>query len=107
MDQNQASVFLMPTSSNPGERLANTGTTEAVSAASYGGSYISIQVGAVPVRVTINGNSGSTTQVAATDLRLPAESLWNHACSSAEGYVHCEAADGSSAYEMWLWKSSP
>ena len=107
MDENRAAIFVMPTALNAAFRLNGTGTTEDVDDVARGGSYISILVGAVAIRVTINDNATATTQVATTDLRLPAETLWHHSCSNRERYVHCEAADGASAYEAWVWNSSP
>lgn len=109
----QASEMLVPsgdaTAPYDEQRLANTGTTESVNATSLViGSMATLVVGGVAVRVRWRGTGGLATQVATTQQIVPAYGRidWT-VVSNRSAFVYVEAADGASAYEAWVWSSSP
>lgn len=87
------------------ERHAETDQAETVTSPLHVGSYATIQVGAIPVRVSFNSNPSSTDQVDITDLRLAEGSTFTYVVDSASRHIHFEA-DGAGAYEVWVWRSS-
>lgn len=89
------------------ERLAATGTTESSnSGALIIGNMATILVGAVPVRFVLRSDRGLAGQVATTDMYLPAGGSFTWTVDHLTRHIYIEAADGSSAYEAWVWKSS-
>ena len=88
--------------------LAGTGTTEDVNdTALTVGAQATLQVGAGSVRVTWDNDSAGASKVGTTDLLLPAGGRFDWTVETHTRYVHVEAGDGSSAYEAWVWQSSP
>lgn len=90
------------------DRLAGTGTTEDLTTTPLTvGPYATIVVGSVAVRVELNNDPTATGQVATTDVVLAANSRFDWEVELSTRYVHVEAADGTSAYECWVWQSGP
>jgi hypothetical protein len=109
----QASEMIVPsgdaTAPYDEQRLANTGTTESSNATGLVvGSMATLVVGGVAVRVRWRGSAGLATQVATTQQIVPAYGRidWTVLKGKSE-YVYVEAADAASAYEAWVWSSSP
>lgn len=90
------------------QRLAGTGTTEATNATALtSGAMATLKVGAVAVRVAFLGSAGGGSAVVATDLALsPYDRIDWIVQSGKDAHVAIEAADGTSAYEAWVWTSS-
>jgi hypothetical protein len=87
------------------QRLANTGTTEAENATALTvGELATLMVGAAAIRVSFG--SAASFATATTDLIVPAYGRFDWMVSPRDAFVSIEAADGSSAYEAWVWTSS-
>lgn len=88
--------------------LAGTGTTEDTNdTALTNKEMATLLVGSVAVRVAWHSATGSGSEVATTDLRLPAGGRHDWLVDGAfDDFVSVEAADGASAYEAWVWTSS-
>lgn len=90
------------------QRLAGTGTTEASnSTALQMGKKGTLLVGAGTVRIVFRSAGGVAASVATTSPLIPAGALVEWDVDSFTKHVYCEAGDGSSAYEAWVWTSSP
>lgn len=90
------------------DRLANTGTTEDSNAAKLPeGAMATILVGAAAVRFSLRATLAAATQVATTDPIIPAYGRFDWTVTPDTTVIYVEAADGSSAYEAWVWSSSP
>jgi hypothetical protein len=90
------------------QRLSGTGTTEASNAASMlPGKYATLVVGDTPVRYALADEPGISNAVATTDIIIPANSSVTWTVGKFSRYAYVEAADGSSAYEAWVFQSSP
>lgn len=103
-----AATMLAPFGSAPRaeQRLANTGTTESTNAtAMTAGAMATLKVGSAAIRV--NFGSATAPTVATTDLIIGAYSQFDWKVEPGSAFVSIEAADGASAYEAWLWMSSP
>ncbi len=90
------------------DRLANTGTTEDSNAAQLPeGPMATILVGAAAVRFSLRKTLAQATQVATTDPIIPAYGRFDWTVTEETRVIYIEAADGASAYEAWVWASSP
>lgn len=91
-----------------GLRLAGTGTTEAATTAALTKSEMAtLLVGAVAIRFKHSGSAQSAGAVATTDPILGAYTRYDWMVQDeADDFVAIEAADGTSAYEAWVWTSS-
>lgn len=89
--------------------LADTGATEDSNAEALpGGKYATLKVGATAIRVRFLGEAAVTGAVSSTDLLLNAYERYDWVVvPNRSDFVYCEAADGASAYQVWLWPSSP
>lgn len=104
--QNKAAEMRAPTGDAPkgAQRLAGTGTTEDHNdTALTVGQMATLIVGAAAVRV-VWGAAAAT--VATTSLILGANQRFDWLVSALDTVVSVEAADGSAAYEAWVWNSS-
>jgi len=89
------------------KRLAGTGATEDVTDTALAvAQYATILVGAVAVRFTLSANATATGQVATTDPIIPAYGRFDWLVGNDTIHAHVEAADGTTAYEAWVWTSS-
>lgn len=87
-------------------RLAGTGTTESTTATALTvGSFASILVGANSVRIVWSSATAGT--VATTSPLLPGGSKVDWLVTYGRQFVTIEAGDATSAYEAWVWQSSP
>lgn len=87
-------------------RLAASGVTESSNSTALPiGTRATLLVGAVGVRITWRRATGAASQVAATDINLDAFQAVEWTVTDDDKAVYIEAADGSSAYEAWLWVS--
>jgi SH3-like domain-containing protein len=102
---NAAAAHWAPTDPNR-QILANTGTTEAVSTVLPMGQYASLKVGEVAVRVRFAKESFSA-MVSSTDVYFAAGETYHWLVQEFSQYVAVEAEDGASAYQVWVWPSSP
>jgi hypothetical protein len=83
------------------KRLADTGTTEdVVDTALTVGEMGTLLVGAAAVRLSFGAS------VATTDPIIPAYGRFDWRVTDGTDTPRIEAADGSSAYEAWVWTSS-
>lgn len=90
------------------DRLAGTGTTEDHNTTALNiGEMATLYVGNVAVRVSFRSATGGSTQVATTDLVVGANDRFDWLVKPQTRVVYVEAADGSSAYECWVWQSNP
>lgn len=90
------------------QRIANTGTTEANNATALTPlSMATLQAGAASIRVSFRGATGVVGAVATTDLLIPAGGRFDWYVTPDTDIVYVEAGDGASAYECWVWSSSP
>lgn len=90
------------------DRLADTGTTEDSTAAKLVlGSMATILVGGEAVRFSLRGATGQASQVATTDPIIGANQMFHWTVEADTSVVYVEAADGASAYECWVYQSSP
>lgn len=89
-------------------RLANTGTTESKNTVALtSGSLATISVSAAAA-IRVNWAGTSSVTCATTDLELGAGASFTwEVQDGTSDFVAIEASDGSSAYEAWLWTSSP
>jgi hypothetical protein len=90
------------------QRLADTGTTEDTNATALtAGQMATLLVGSVAIRVVWLAATGGGSDVAATDLALGPYSRFDWIVyGGTDDFVAVQAADGSSAYEAWVWTSS-
>lgn len=89
------------------DRLAGTGTTEDNNTTGlHVGAMATLLVGNVAVRVSFENATGLSTKVATTDPIIAANSRFDWLVTPETAFVYVEAADGSSAYECWVWQSS-
>lgn len=90
------------------DRLAGTGTTEDHNTTALNvGQFATLMVGDTAVRVSFRSATGGSGQVATTDMIIAANKDFPWLVFDATKVVYIEAADGSSAYEAWLWQSNP
>ena len=90
------------------DRLAGTGTTEDSTASLMtNGRFATLLAGDTAIRFTLRGTVGVAGQVATTDRILAANQRFDWTVTDGTAGVYVEAADGSSAYEAWVWQSSP
>jgi hypothetical protein len=88
--------------------LANTGTTERTNAKALpNGKFATLKVGKTRIRVVWTRESGLSNIVGSTDFILEAGERFDWVVSEVTQYVYIEAEDGSTAYQAWLWTSSP
>lgn len=90
------------------QRLAGTGTTEAATATALtDGAMATIVVGAAAIRIEFGGAAIGAGGVETTDMIIGAYQRFDWLVRGAtDDFVAIEAADGSSAYEAWVWTSS-
>lgn len=89
------------------DRLAGTGATEDTNATSLTvNEMATILVGSVAVRVAFLSATGGGSSVATTDRALGPYARFDWLVTSRDCFVAVQAADGSSAYEAWVWTSS-
>lgn len=100
-----AAAHYAPTDVNK-QTLANTGATESVTTELPKGVYCTLKVGATPVRVRFSAITGSAL-VGTTDVLFAAGDTYHWIVQDHSKFVAVEAADGSSAYQVWVWVSSP
>lgn len=88
------------------QRLSGTGATGAENTTALaGGEMATLLVGATAVRVRWGG--ADTVEADTTDPILPAYGRFDWVVdSSRDDFVSVQAADGTSAYEAWVWTSS-
>jgi hypothetical protein len=85
-----------------------SGTTgEDSTAAMAVGAYATLRVGASSVRYTLRATAGQANQVATTSRLLPAGTEISWRVEPDTRVVYVQAGDGSTAYEVWVWRSSP
>lgn len=116
MNPTIASRTLGPVASNTGvasaarrvpELLADTGATESSNEGAFiVNNNVTLLVGAEPIRFVLRSEPGLATQVGSTDMYLPAGGVFTWTADHLTRYVYIEAADGASAYQAWVWKSS-
>ena len=90
------------------QRLQNaTGSVVSASSKLTAGKYATIKVGATPIRVLFVGEAGLTPTIT-TELILGAYSSFTWLVEDkVSTYVYMIAADNATAYEAWVWVSSP
>lgn len=88
--------------------ISGTGTTEDSNATALNvGSYATLLVGASSVRVSFRKLTAQPDQVATTAPLLPAGAKFDWFVTDDTKVLYAQAGDGASAYEAWLWQSSP
>lgn len=105
----QAADVRAPVGSVPkaAHRLDGTGTTEDTNSTSLTvGEMATIMNTANPIRVVFLSAAGGGSSVATTSWVLGPYARFDWLVSSSDCFVACEAADGSSAYEAFVWTSS-
>lgn len=104
-----SAMVLAPSGSAPREttRLAGTGTTEATNTTKLAvGCMATLMVGP-DAAIRVNFGTATAPGCAATDLAIAAGQRFDWTVTPADCFVSIEAEDGSSAYEAWVWTSSP
>jgi hypothetical protein len=104
-----AAVMLAPYGSGERaeQRLAGTGTTEATNATALTRGHMATLMVSSAVGVRINFGSATAPGCAVTDLTIAAGQRFDWTVEPDTAFVSIEAEDGSSAYEAWVWTSSP
>ncbi len=87
------------------DTLAGT-TAEDSTAAMPVGAMCTILVGNAAVRFNLRGTAGAANQVADTDPILAANTRYDYMVTDASTCVYVQSADGSAAYQVWVWVSS-
>jgi hypothetical protein len=111
----EAARYLMPSDEKSApykkQRLHNnTGGTESSNSTALKKNAMAtllVADGSAAIRVAFQSQSGQSDQVADTDIELGpgAEQSWW--VEDTTQYVYVRASDDSSAYEAWVWTSSP
>lgn len=87
--------------------LANTGTTESVNDYALPlREFVTVVVGATAVRMSLQEKAGVSNAVTSTDILLPANGRIDFLVEDISRFIYVEAADGTSAYQVWIWPSS-
>ncbi|NJL44442.1 MAG: hypothetical protein HC945_03980 [Nitrosarchaeum sp.] len=102
-----ASVFVHAPTPKNSQRLANTGSTESSSTELTVGKMATIMVGATAIRIEFLPTAGAGSSVATTSLIIGVNQRFAWVVLDETKFVAIEAADGASAYEAWVWTSSP
>jgi hypothetical protein len=89
------------------DRLAGTTGEDSTPTKLRVGVMATILVGAQPIRFSLRGALEGTTQVATTDPLLPAFGRYDWVVASDTCVVYVESSDATTAYECWVWQSSP
>lgn len=90
------------------QRLAGTGTTESNNATALTPlALATLYNGAGSIRVSFRGSTGIAGAVATTDLLIAAYARFDWYVTPDTDIVYVEAGDAASAYECWVWSSSP
>lgn len=89
------------------QRLAGTGTTEATNATALTRGHMATLMVSASVGVRVNFGSATAPGCATTDLAVGPSMRFDWTVEPETAFVSIEAEDGSSAYEAWVWTSSP
>jgi len=111
-----ASTILAPSGDSPDasgnytrdlQTLSGTGTAESHNARKLtAGSMATLVVGEASVRVVFRSAAGLADVVAIDSMIFAAGSTFTWTVDKYTRHVYVEAANGTSPYEAWVWRSS-